>query len=93
MEFRVTEVIDGDTFKVSPGWKWNKEEGYTVRAKGYNAPEAGQPGFEAAKAKLEGLILGKSVELKKAIEITYGRLLCDVYIAGENLADYFTEYR
>ena len=93
MAFKVTEVIDGDTFKVSPGWKWNDKEGDTVRANGYDTPEQGQPGYQEAKEKLEKLILGKDVELKNPIKITYGRLLCDVYIGGKNLASFFPEYQ
>ena len=93
MAFKVTSIIDGDTFKVSPKWTWNGQKGDTVRANGYNTPEQGQPGYQAAKEKLERLILGKYVELKNSIKITYGRLLCDVYIGGKNLADYFPEYQ
>lgn len=93
MAFEVTEIIDGDTFKVSPNWKWNEESGDTVRANGYNAPEEGQPGYEDAKEKLKRLILGKQVELKNSIKVTYGRLLCDVYVDGKNLADFFPEYQ
>lgn len=93
MVFEVTEVIDGDTFKVSPNWKWDDKEGDTVRPNGYNTPEQGQPGYQAAKEKLEGLILGKNVELKNAIKITYGRLLCDGYIDGKNIASFFPEYQ
>lgn len=92
MSFKVTKVIDGDTIEVSPNWKWNDQEGNVVRANGYNTPEQGQPGYQAAKDKLTNLILGKEVELKNAIRITYGRLLCDVYYNGKNLADYFPEY-
>ena len=33
-EFTVSEVIDGDTFKVKEGWKWNQSSGDTVRASG-----------------------------------------------------------
>ena len=93
MASKVTEVIDGDTFKVSPCWKWNDKEGDTVRANGYDTPEQGQVGYQAAKERLEELILGKDVELKNPIKITYGRLLCDVYIAGKNLASFFPEYQ
>lgn len=38
-EFRVTSIIDGDTFEVSPEWKWNGETGTRVRPAGYDAPE------------------------------------------------------
>lgn len=93
MSFKVTRVIDGDTFEVSPRWNWNNQTGDTVRANGYDAPERGQPGYQEAKEKLERLILNKSVELKNPIKITYGRLLCDVYIGGRNLADFFPEYQ
>jgi len=93
MRFEVTSVIDGDTFEVSPNWKWNNQEGNVVRPTGYNTPEEGESGYQAAKDKLTKLILGEEVELKNAIKITYGRLLCDVYYKGKNLADYFPEYK
>lgn len=93
MLFKVTKIIDGDTFEVLPNWKWENQEGNVVRPTGYNTPEKGQPGYQEAKDKLTRLILGKDVELKKAIRITYGRLLCDVYFNGKNLADYFPEYK
>jgi len=92
MNFKVIEVTDGDTFKVSPNWKWNDKTGDTIRANGYNTPERGKPGHEESTEKLKKLILGKEVDLKTCIDITYGRLLCDVYYNGENLAEYFPEY-
>lgn len=93
MSFRVSKVIDGDTFKVSPNWKWNDEEGDTVRAHGYDTPEEGQEGYQKAKEKLEDMIFGKYVELKNPVKITYGRLLCDVYVDGKDLASFFSEYK
>lgn len=93
MNFKVIRVIDGDTFGVSPNWKWNEQTGSIIRANGYDTPEEGQPGYQTAKEKLENLILNKEVELKNPIRITYGRLLCDVYYNGKNLADYFCEYQ
>jgi len=93
MSFKVAKVIDGDTFEVSPNWKWNEQEGDVVRPEGYNTPEEGKPDYQAAKNKLTKLILGEEVELKKPIKITYGRLLCDVYYKGKNLAEYFPEYK
>jgi endonuclease YncB( thermonuclease family) len=93
MAFKVTNVIDGDTFEVSPEWKWDDHTGSVVRPNGYNTPEQGEEGYQEAKDKLTRLILGKDVELKNAVSITYGRLLCDVYYNGKNLADYFPEYQ
>ncbi len=91
--FRVSEVIDGDTFKVSGGWTWEGNTGDTVRANGYNTPEKGFRGYQAAREKLAGLILGKEVELRNVVNLTYGRLLCDVYLDGKNIASHFTQYR
>jgi len=93
-EFTVSEVIDGDTFKVKNGWKWDNKTGDTVRASGYNTPEKGEPGYEEAKQKLKRLILNEKVEIKNAQTIDdWGRLVADVYYRGKNLADYFPEYK
>ena len=93
MSFKVTKVIDGDTFEVSPNWKWDDKTGSVVRPTGYNTPEEGEQGYKAAKDKLTKLILGKEVELKNPVNLTYERLLCDVEYNGKNLADYFPEYQ
>jgi len=89
MLYKVTKIVDGDTFEVSPNWEWEGQEGSVVRPRGYDTPERGQPGYEAAKEKLAGLILNKEVELKNPIKLTYYRLLCDVFYRGKNLAEYF----
>lgn len=44
--FRVTSIIDGDTFEVSPEWKWNDETGTRVRPAGYDVPEIHNQGSE-----------------------------------------------
>jgi len=93
-EFTVSEVIDGDTFKVKNGWKWENKTGDTVRATGYNTPEENERGYEEAKRRLSNLILNKTVGIKNAKTIDdYGRLVADVYYRGKNLAGYFPEYR
>ena len=92
MSFSVTEVVDGDTFKVSPNWSWNNQSGDIIRANGYNTPERGQPGYEEAKAELTKLILNKNIDLKNPIRITYGRLLCDVYLSEKNISETFSKY-
>jgi len=91
-EFMVKEIIDGDTFAVS-GWKWQEQEGTKVRPTGYDAPELTETGGQATKDKLSKLILGKTVELRTAYKIDRGRLVCDVFYQGKNLADYFPEYK
>lgn len=93
MKTTVIEIIDGDTFDVKPGWRWNDSKGNRVRPTGYNAPEINTQEGKKAKQKLERLINGKELELKKVKTIDRGRLVCDVYYQGKNLADYFPEYK
>jgi len=93
-DFTVSEIVDGDTFKVKNGWKWNEKKGDTVRPTGYNTPEKGEPGYEQAKQKLTNLILDKTVDIRSAKTVDeWGRLVADVYYNGQNLADYFPEYK
>lgn len=40
-EFTVVNVVDGDTFDVSPNWKWSGETGSRVRPTGFDAVEIG----------------------------------------------------
>jgi len=90
--FTVTSVIDGDTFTVSPEWSWQGQTGSRVRPTGYDAPEIHASGGLSAKARLERLVLGKQVELGTSYRVDRGRLVCDVYVNGRNLAAYFPEY-
>lgn len=91
--FTVISIIDGDTFDVTPSWKWNGQTGERVRPAGYDAPELNGHGGQAAKNKLSSLIHGKSVELGTAHRVDRGRLVCEVFFQGRNLADYFAEYQ
>jgi len=93
VEFTVFNVIDGDTFDVSPGWNWKGELGSRVRPTGYDAPELDAYGGQVAKNKLARLIFGNKVALGTAYRVDRGRLVCDVYFNGRNLADYFPEYQ
>lgn len=91
--FTVTQIIDGDTFAVTPRWTWNGSPGDRVRPAGYDAPEAGFPSAAAATAKLSTLILNKKVELGTAYRLDRGRLVCEVHFNGRNLKDYFPHYQ
>ena len=93
-EFTVSEVIDGDTFKVKNGWEWDNKKGDIIRPTGYNTPEEGEWGYEEAKRRLTNLILHKIVDIRNPKSIDdYERLITDVYYNGKNLADYFPEYK
>ncbi len=93
-ESTVSEVIDGDTFKVVDGWTWKHKTGDTIRPHGYDTPERGEPGYKEAKQKLKRLILNEKVDIRdtKVVDV-YGRLVADVYYEEKNLADYFQEYK
>ncbi len=91
--FKVSSIIDGDTFEVTPQGKWNGQTGSRVRPTGFDAPELpGLSGY-AAKERLVHLILGKQIELGTAYKVDRGRVVCDVYFNGKNLADYFPGYQ
>ncbi len=92
-DFKVTAVIDGDTFDVSPGWQWNGSTGRTVRPAGYDAPELSSQAGLASKSKLTNLILGQQVSLGSAYRVDRDRLVCEVYLNGRNLSEYFFGYR
>ena len=89
---KAVHIIDGKTFVISPSWQWRRREGDRVRAAGYSCPEIGEPGWERARSKLEGLILYGDIELKNLGEIELGILVCDVYLEGTNIANYFLEF-
>ena len=90
--FRVTSIIDGDTFEVSPEWKWNGETGTRVRPAGYDASELHIAKGQKAKDDLSKLINGQQVELRTAYKVDRGRLVCEVFVGSKNLAEFFPEY-
>jgi len=91
-QLSVVDVIDGDTFVVSPQWNRQGHSGGHVRRTGYDAPDY-EPGRSTAKRKLANFVLNKQVDLRTAYRVDRGRLVCDVYFQGKNLADYFPEYK
>ncbi|MCD6094725.1 thermonuclease family protein [bacterium] len=76
----VTKVIDGDTFLI--------EGGYSVRILGIDADERGYPCYEAAKRRLEELVLNKEVRLEKGEEDLdqYCRYLRYVFVDDKNVS-------
>lgn len=89
--FTVTAVITGNTFDVSPPWEFEGKTGERVYATGYDAPKSGKQAM-SAEGKLSVLIHNKKVELGTPDRIEKGKLVCEVYFKGVNLADYFPEY-
>ena len=75
----VTKVIDGDTVVV--------DGGYHVRLLGIDADEKNYPCYQAAKSRLETLVLGKQVTLQKDITDVdrYGRCLRALFLQTQNI--------
>jgi endonuclease YncB( thermonuclease family) len=76
---QVTKVIDGDTIII--------DGGKSVRFLGIDADERGYPCYDAAKQRVEELVLGKEVYLEKGKEDTdiYGRELRYILFNGESI--------
>ena len=75
----VTKVIDGDTVVVEGGWH--------VRLLGMDADEKGYPCYDAAKTRLEDLVLAKQVILEKdKTDVDqYGRCLRYIFLGDKNI--------
>ncbi|MBU3922722.1 thermonuclease family protein [Patescibacteria group bacterium] len=76
----VTKIIDGDTFLI--------EGGYSVRVLGIDADERDYPCYQAAKDRLEDLILNKEVKLEKGTEDKdqWCRYLRYAFLDNENIS-------
>ena len=90
--FTVEAVVDGNTLIISPPWKLDNETGDTIRATGYNPPKSGSDAMKAEQ-KLSIMVQNKQIELAEPKGIERGKLVCDVYFNGINIADYFSEYK
>lgn len=77
---KVTQVIDGDTFKV--GTKVNGSN--YVRLANVNAPDKGERGYASAKQHLAQKIAGQSVAIK-SVGRSYGRVVADVKKNGRKI--------
>ncbi len=75
----VTEIIDGDTFLI--------EGGYSVRILGVDADERNHFCYKAAKDRLEEMVLGREVRLKKGNRDMdqWCRYLRYVFLNGQNI--------
>lgn len=78
--FKVTDVIDGDTFKISVGRQVQR-----VRLMSVNAPEIDKCLGPEAKQKLEQLVKNKNVTLKDQFSDPYGRVMANVYVGQTHI--------
>ena len=71
-------VVDGDTFH------YGAER---VRLKGIDTPEMSEPGGPAAKLRLEELLHNGLVHIVPHGRDVYNRLVADVFVDGQNVAE------
>jgi len=79
----VTEVIDGDTFRI--------ENGQSIRLFGIDAPELQYCFGEEAKDALSSKVFGKKVILKGLKTDIYKRIQAFVYVDGEFVNEYMSK--
>jgi endonuclease YncB( thermonuclease family) len=70
-------VHDGDTFYVG---------GETIRLRGIDTPELGQPRAAEATRRLIALLHSGPVTIVRRAEDVYGRIVADVYVGGRDVA-------
>ena len=89
--FKVITIIDGYTIKISPNWKWENQEGNTIRIYGYEPPKQGEESI-FAKNKLEKLLLNQYVELKDPNNLKGEVLACRIFRNSVDISRYFPEF-
>jgi hypothetical protein len=90
MAFKVTNIIDCATIKVTPKWRWMEEYGSTIKIQGYTAPIEHN---DFIVEKLRILLLNKFVTLKNPIGLFGNVLHCSVFLNDIDVANYFPELK
>lgn len=100
-EFKVIEVIDGETIKTLPTWNWKNRDGKqlsgeTVKIRGYNIGNKNKTLTGLAKTRLENLLLNKYISLRNPVELPSGDLRqieCMIFLNDVDISTYFPEYQ
>jgi hypothetical protein len=90
--FKVINIIDGDTIRVSPNWVFEGRKGDIVKIFGYGTPQERSQPF--AINRLRSLLLNNLVDLKNARKFNPNSeaLLCSVFLNEVDVAKYFPEF-
>lgn len=75
-------AIDGDTVRVGSE---------RIRLRGIDTPELSEPEGQAAKQRLEELLRSGPVQIKPHGRDVYDRLVADVFLDGQNVAEMLTQ--
>jgi hypothetical protein len=87
----VVKIVDANTFEIDPCWKWQGKTGSLVKASGYRISHKNSRNYESAIKRLNYLILGKVIEMRTVVGEEHGHLVCDLYINGFKLSEYFPD--
>ena len=90
--FKVNAVIDGNTLEVTQAWEIDGQTGKRVVATGYDAPKKGKEAI-SIEQRLAIMLTDKNVELGPPYEVRGGKLFCEVFFQGMNLANHFSRYK
>jgi len=90
--FKVNAVIDGNTLEVTQAWEIDGQTGKRVVATGYDAPKRGSEAI-GVEQRLSVMLTDKNVELGPPYEVRGGKLFCEVFFQGMNLANHFSRYK
>jgi micrococcal nuclease len=71
-------AVDGDTIRAGPD---------RIRLRGIDTPELSEPGGQAAKERLAELLRNGIVRIVPRGRDVYDRLVADVFVDGQNVAD------
>jgi len=83
---KVTEVIDGDTFRT------NRRK-HPVRLANVDTPEKREKGYQKAKDVLKKLILGEYVTVETKARDKYGRAVANVKAGRKSVNRHMRDYR
>jgi endonuclease YncB( thermonuclease family) len=75
---RQASAVDGDTIRVG---------GERIRLRGIDTPELSEPEGLAAKQRLEALLRSGPMEIIPHGRDVYDRIIADVFVNGQNLAE------
>ena len=84
--FKVKSVVDGETIKVEPRWKWNNEIGDTIKI-----GDQIKINSDYLLKRLITILNDREIELKNPSKVEGDILYCYIFLDGVNIKTYFPE--
>lgn len=98
-EFKIKAILDNNNIQVTPNWTWRDRKGKEIRVRGLFAKKIESFGNFKINEKLQKLLLDKYIVMKnpEPIFTLDGKIaefiLCDIYLNGVNVINYFPEIK